>query len=139
MRALLCCTFVAVVAVTGVLLAQSAEKEDAMHGSAREKLIGAWHLVSMEEPGADGKVRRITNRSGVLIYTRDGHMSVQIMFPKSESGLSNHYVKDGYEASFGSYEVNEQSRMVTHHVRGRSLRDLWARTLHACTSFLTAM
>ena len=52
MRALLCCTFVAVVAVTGVLLAQSAEKEDAMHGSAREKLIGAWHLVSMEEPGA---------------------------------------------------------------------------------------
>ena len=80
MRALLCCTFVAVVAVTGVLLAQSAEKEDAMHGSAREKLIGAWHLVSMEEPGADGKVLRITNRNGVLIYTRDGHMSVQIMF-----------------------------------------------------------
>ena len=52
MRALLCCTFVAVVAVTGVLLAQSAEKEDAMHGSAREKLIGA--LAS----GFDGRTER---------------------------------------------------------------------------------
>ena len=86
--------------------------------SSKEKLIGAWHLVSMEEPGPDGKLHRITNRTGMLLYTRDGHMSVQIMFPKSESSVSNDYVRKGYEASFGSYEVNENAHVVTHHPEG---------------------
>jgi hypothetical protein len=72
----------------------------------------------MEEPGADGKVNRITNRKGMLLYTRDGRMSVQIMFPKSESAVSNDYVQNGYEASFGSYELNEESHTITHHVEG---------------------
>jgi len=54
----------------------------------------------------------------MLIYTRDGHMSVQLMLPKSESGVSNDYVQNGYEASFGSYEVNEEAHTVTHHVEG---------------------
>jgi hypothetical protein len=45
-------------------------------------------------------------------------MSVQLMFPPSASDLSNDYVKDGYEASFGSYDVNEQAHTVTHHVQG---------------------
>ena len=97
MRALLCCTFVAVVAVTGVLLAQSAEKEDAMHGSAWEKLIGAWHLVSMEEPGADGKVLRITKRMECWSTRAMGICRCRLC---SESDLSN----------------DEQSR--THHVQG---------------------
>jgi hypothetical protein len=61
----------------------------------------------MEEPGADGKLHRITNRKGVLIYTPDSHMSVQVMYPKSESAVSNDYVQNGYKASFGSYDVNE--------------------------------
>jgi len=33
-------------------------------------------------------------------------------------GVSNDYVKDGYEASFGSYDVNEEAHTVTHHVEG---------------------
>ena len=61
--------------------------------SAKEKLVGAWRLVSMEDQGADGKMNRVTDRKGMLIYTRDGHMSVQLLLPKSESGLSNDYVK----------------------------------------------
>jgi hypothetical protein len=103
-------------ALTGLSLAQSAAAKDA--GSAREKLIGAWHLVSMEEPGPDGKLTRIADRKGMLLYTLDGHMSVQIMFPKSDSALSNDYVKQGYEASFGSYEVDESKHTVTHHPEG---------------------
>ena len=55
---------------------------------AREKLIGARRLISLEEPGPDGKLTHITDRKGMLIYTRDGHMLVQLMFPKSESALS---------------------------------------------------
>ena len=65
-----------------------------------------------------GKVNGITDLKGMLLYTHDGHMSVQLMYPPSPSGLSNDYVKNGYEASFGSYDVNEQAQTVTHHVEG---------------------
>lgn len=119
MKTLLCWTFAAAAALTalvGVSLAQSAAKTNGT--SAREKLIGAWRLVSMEEPGPDGQLTRINNRKGMLLYTQDGHMSVQIMFPKSDSLLSNDYVKQGYEASFGSYDVDESKHTVTHHPEG---------------------
>ena len=55
---------------------------------------------------------------GMLIYTRDGHMSVQLMYPKSANVQSNEYVKDGYEASFGSYDVDEATHTLTHRVQG---------------------
>ncbi len=83
----------------------------------------------MEEPGPDGKVTRITDRKGILIYTRDGHMSVQVMLPKSESGVSNDYVQNGYEASFGGYDVNEVAHTVTHHVQGSVTRGLVGKDL----------
>lgn len=134
MKALLGWTLAAVVALSGVSRAQSAEKKDAGRASiretsAREKLIGAWRLAWMEEPGPDGKLTRVTDRMGMLIYTRDGHMSVQLMFPNSESALSNDYVKDGYEASFGSYDVNEEAHTVTHHVQGSITQALVGRDL----------
>ncbi len=129
MKALFCWTFVAVVALSGLSRAQSAEKKDAGAGSAREKLVGAWRLAWMEEEGADGKVHRITDRKGMLLYTRNGHMSVQLMFPKSESALSNEYVQGGYEASFGSYEVNEEAHTVTHHVEWSIVRALVGKDL----------
>ena len=116
MKTLLCWTFAAVMALGGLSRPRSAEKKDA--NSASEKLIGAWRLAWMEEPDAHGKLNRITDRKGMLLYTHDGHMSVQIMFPKSESSLSNDYVKNGYEASFGSYDVDEQAHTVIHHVEG---------------------
>ena len=60
----------------------------------------------------------------MLIYTRDGHMSVQVMFPKAEIAPANapaapvQYAQGGYEASFGSYHVEEATHTVTHHVQG---------------------
>jgi hypothetical protein len=129
---------VVVVAVSGVSLAQSAEKNYTTPGPDKEKLIGAWHLVSMEEPGADGKLNRVTDRKGILIYTRDGHMSVQLMLPKSESGVSNDYVQNGYEASFGSYDVNEMAHTVTHHVEGSVTRALVGKDLPRVYQFSDA-
>jgi hypothetical protein len=67
-KTLLGWTLAAVVALSGVSAAQSADKKDAGAGSAREKLIGAWRLVWLEEQGADGKVNRITDAEGSLIY-----------------------------------------------------------------------
>jgi hypothetical protein len=74
-------------------------------------------------------MNRLTDRKGILIYTQDGHMSVQLMLPPSESNVSNDYVKDGYEASFGSYDVNEEAHTVTHHVQGSVTRGLVGKDL----------
>ena len=65
----------------------------------------------------------------MLIYTRDGHMSVQLMYPPSAAGVSNDYVLNGYEASFGSYDVNEAAHTVTHHVQGSVTRGLVGKDL----------
>jgi hypothetical protein len=103
-------------ALCGVSQTHSAEKT-----SDAEKLIGAWHLSSMVGP--DGKQIARGVPAGMLIYTRDGHMSVQLMYPKSEQSLSNEYVQNGYEASFGSYDVNGATHTVTHHVQGSNTGD----------------
>jgi Lipocalin-like domain len=119
MKVLVCLTFVAVVALAGLFLhAHGSRTNDTTVGSAKEKFIGAWDLVSLDVPGPDGKMTRIADLKGMLLYTRDGHMSVQLMYPKSASDLTNDYVKSGYEASYGSYVVNEQAHTVTHHVEG---------------------
>ena len=74
---------IVVVAFCGLSQAQSAPKENS--GSARERLIGAWHLARIEAPGPDGKPVDISQPKGMLIYTLDGHMSVQFMYPKSDT------------------------------------------------------
>ena len=93
-------------------------------GEAKEKLIGAWHLVHIDAPGPDGNATPIPQPKGMLIYTRDGHVSVLLIYPASENTLSNEYVLNGYEASFGSYDVDEAKHTLTHHVQGSNTRDL---------------
>src|SRR5215469_6934097 len=112
------------VAVAAVVSVQSAKTEGARRISDRERLIGAWHLERIDSPEPDGKPSDIPQPKGMLIYTRDGHMSVQLMYPKSANNQSNQYVLDGYEASFGSYDVDEPKHMLTHHVQGSNTRDL---------------
>lgn len=129
MRAQCYCALAVVLWLGEIACAQSGKSGGQSHDAAREKLIGAWRLVSMEEPGADGKLHHITDRKGMLIYTRDGHMSVQLMFPAEQSNVSNDYVQNGYEASFGSYEVDEKKHMVTHHVEGSITRGLVGKDL----------
>ena len=111
-----------VVAFCSLSQAQYAPKVNS--GSARERLIGAWHLAHMEAPAPDGKAVAITQPEGMLIYTVDGHMSVQLMYPRSASALSNEYLQDGYEASFGSYDLDEATHTLIHHVQGSVTRDL---------------
>ena len=93
-------------------------------GLDRERLVGAWQLVSIASPGPDGKTMSVSHPAGMLIYTRDGHISVQLMYPPSANAVSNEYVRDGYEASFGSYDVNEATHTVTHHIQGSNTRHL---------------
>jgi hypothetical protein len=46
------------------------------------------------------------------------------MYRKSANAQPNEYVQDGYEASFGTYDVDEATHMLTHHVQGSVTRDL---------------
>lgn len=123
MKALYCGALV-VVAIAGFTQYQSVQKQVKGNDSGRERLIGAWHLAHIEAPGPDGKPVDIPQPTGMLIYTRDGHMSVQLMYPRSADAQSNEYVQNGYEASFGSYDVDETTHTVTHHVEGSVTRDL---------------
>jgi Lipocalin-like domain len=112
--------FFAAVALFGTYACaqNSAHRHTNPASSDNDRLTGAWRLVSMQEPGPNGTLRTISDRTGTLIYTRDGHMSVQIIYPASEAKTTNDYVLSGYEASFGSYDENEQAHTVTHHVQG---------------------
>ncbi len=89
--------------------------------SNRDRMVGAWRLVEIESPGPDGKTPTGPQPTGMLIYTTDGHMSVQLMYPGK--ALTNEYVEQGYEASFGSYDIDELRHLVTHHVQGSITRD----------------
>ena len=120
MKNLTCGIVVLIAALTAPAQAQSANSQT----TDRESLIGAWHLAHIDSPGPDGKSADIAQPLGMLIYTRDGHMSVQLMYPKTANALSNEYVQDGYEASFGSYDINEATHTLTHHVQGSNTRDL---------------
>ncbi len=97
----------------------------------QERLIGAWRFYSLEEQTADGKITKVL-RAGTLLYTRDGHMSVQIMAPEAKSEPESGpvaYEKDGYEAYFGTYTIDEKAKSVTHHVEGALVRTLIGQNL----------
>jgi hypothetical protein len=131
-----------VVSLSGLAQAQSAAKKgsgrvfDKARGSDKERLIGAWHLVSLGEVRGEGNPDTAADIKGILIYTPDGHMSVQLMYPRSQASLSNDYVLNGYEASFGSYEVNEETHTVTHHIQGSVTRGLVGKSLPRVYQFL---
>jgi hypothetical protein len=116
--------FTLVLAIAGFGFAQSARRPETAQPTDRERLIGAWRLAHIDVPGADEKQTEIAQPKGMLIYSRDGHMSVQLMYPKSANTQSNEYVRDGYEASFGNYDIDEAMHTLIHHVQGSITGDM---------------
>jgi hypothetical protein len=106
-------------------------QSEGKHESVRDKLIGSWRLAWLEEQSGDGKMTK-SERTGVIMYTGDGHMAVQIMAPKpgdAEASGPVQYEQGGYEAYYGTYEVDEQAHTVTHHVEGALVRSLIGKNL----------
>jgi len=98
---------------------------------ARDRLIGSWRLVWLEEEGADGKVHR-ADCTGMLVFTREGRMSVQVMYRNPQAGSPAgpvQYAQAGYEASFGRYEVDARAHAFTYHVEGALVRSLIGKDL----------
>jgi hypothetical protein len=101
----------------------------------RGRFVGAWRLAWLEEEGADGKIHR-ADSSGLLVFTRDGHMSVQVMYqnPQANPQAATNaalvqYAQGGYEASFGTYEIDAPAHNFTYHVEGALVRTLIGRDL----------
>jgi Lipocalin-like domain len=96
-----------------------------------DRFLGAWRLAWLEEEGAAGKVHR-ADCTGLLVYTRDGHMSVQVMYRNQQAGTAAgpvQYAQGGYEASFGRYEIEESAHTFTYHVEGALVRTLIGKDL----------
>jgi hypothetical protein len=126
-----------VVTLSGLLQAQSPPKKGPTPVSDREKLIGAWHLVSLENQDPDGKADKI-ECCGMFVFTRDGHMSVQVMRPeppKQTPAAFDQFSRGGYEATFGSYQINERAHTFTIHIEGALARPLIGKDLPRAYEF----
>jgi hypothetical protein len=88
-------------------------------------VVGAWKLVSLEEPGADGHVHK-ADCDGMFVFTRDGKASVQVMYRNPQTGSA--YTQAGYEASYGSYRIDGASTF-TFHIDGALVRTLIGKDL----------
>jgi len=103
----------------------------------RERFVGAWRLVSLEAPGPDGKIHR-ADSTGLFVFTRDGHLSVQVMEhnpPQQTPAGPEQYSHGGYEATFGTYEVDENAHTFTFHVEGALVRTLIGKDLPRAFEF----
>jgi len=87
-------------------------------------LHGAWRLVSVETRDENGELVRRGERTGYLIYSPDGYMSVSFMKegrPKFKSGdirggsaEEKIAAVNGYVSYAGRYTVQENT--VVHHI-----------------------
>src|SRR5437016_14671740 len=115
----------------------SGSKVRAGNEGIRERFVGAWQLVSLEAPGTDGKIRK-ADSTGLLVFTRDGHMSVQVMErnpqPQAHPGPEQ-YSQGGYEATFGTFEIDESAHTFTFHVEGAVVRTLIVKDLPPAFAF----
>ena len=97
----------------------------------RGQFLGAWRLARLEQPGVDGKIHN-ADSTGLLVFTGDGHISVQVMErnPQAQAAASpEQYSQGGYEASFGTYQIDESSHTFTFHVEGALVRSLIGKDL----------
>jgi len=93
------------------------------------RLVGAWRLVSLEEPDAAGTIRT-ADCTGQFVFTADGHAAVQVMYRDAgASAGSPQYAERGYEGTFGRYNVDEGTQTFTFYVEGAVVRSLVGRDL----------
>jgi len=90
-----------------------------------EDFIGAWRLVSVETRKEDGSLHRSGKRTGYLIYSSEGYMSVAFMkagrteFASGDirGGSVEEKIEafNGYISYSGRFEVSED--IVTHVIK----------------------
>ncbi len=102
--------------------------------ATRQQLIGAWRLIGIEYSDSGGQVADPfyqPNSTGLIVYDSSGWMSVHISAPhrrafevpasrSAATTLRDEPLKaaafDTYYAYFGTWDLDETSSVVTHHV-----------------------
>jgi hypothetical protein len=120
--------FIGITTIPG--FAPSGSQDRGAKKGIQDRFVGAWRLAWLEEESADGKVHR-ADCTGLLVYTRDGHMSVQVMYrnPHATQAGPAQYAQGGYEASFGTYKIDDRAHTFTFHVDGALVRTLISKDL----------
>ena len=100
----------------------------------RDKLIGAWRLISVETIRPNGEVIYPyygKHPEGLIVYDRSGWMSVQIvsdpkpvvpMADSREAFLASAASEkasavDGYYAYFGTWAIDASTSTIRHHIK----------------------
>jgi hypothetical protein len=94
----------------------------------RDRLIGAWLLVSFESTLADGRVIPAMGRraEGSIVYSADGYVSVNLTHGNRQRGGEGtfwHMLDDAlagpvarrYMAYSGRFEIDEEREVARHH------------------------
>lgn len=101
-----------------------------------QQLVGTWRLVSRETRRPDGHVPYFCGEHpvGQLMYDAAGNMSVAFMrrgrsqfAGADKSQCTPAEIKeafDGFQSYFGTYEIDEEKKTVTHHVRWEFVPEL---------------
>ena len=125
----------------GMMAVTVAAQDQSENEGLRNRIVGAWRLAWLEEEGSDGKIH-LADCTGLLVYTGDGHMSVQVMYrnpqPSPQAATKAapvQYAQGGYEASFGSYQIDEPAHSLTYHVEGALVRTLIGKDLTRAYNF----
>lgn len=111
--------------LSAAVAAQSAPDGPYRKTQIENRLIGAWKLNSLEASSADGQVHQV-DCDGMFLFTRDGKASVQVMYRNAQTGSA--YAQGGYEASYGSYRIDDSSTF-TFHIDGALIRTLIGKDL----------
>jgi len=105
------------------------------------ELIGAWKLIAAEFRRSDGKITYPWGNppAGQIIYTAGGRMSAQIMDPSRPKFIARDHMKgtdnevrtafEGYQAYYGTYDINEKEKTISHLVEGSVFPNLVGHTL----------
>jgi hypothetical protein len=132
----LCAAFLFLGVTAMTLWGQNRAGSHSGNDSIPDRFVGAWRLASLEEPDAEGKVQPVAC-TGMLVYSRDGHMSVQVMYRNPPAGTGAapiQYAQGGYEASFGTYVIDD-AHTFTFHVEGALVRALVGKGLKRVYEF----
>ncbi len=101
--------------------------DGAAQGTLRAQLIGHWRLVSSEQiREGEAPVRSLgASPAGLISYTADGHMLAQLSSTIRPTVRAADATPDQqrdllrtFTAYFGTFDVDETTRTVTHHRDG---------------------
>jgi len=87
--------------------------------------VGTWELISFEYRNRETNEMAFRPMEGRISYDADGNMAAQLM-PLIESAPDERR-NDRYIAYYGTVEIDEDKKSVTHHVLGSNL-NAWVGT-----------